>query len=123
MTYKQLFDAQHEYCKNEDAPILAIRPHAFIAGAKWVIKCLSTIPIDEVVDEVVELYEELKQEEEHSKWVPKKMSPFVPNMCESCDRFDECYTSSGRMREFCKVYGANIVFKRKEQWEHQKETD
>lgn len=39
------------------------------------------------------------------------------------DRFDECYTSSGRMREFCKVYGANIVFKRKEQWEHQKETD
>lgn len=123
MTYKDLFDAQHEYCTTEDYPGTAIRPHAFIAGAKWVIKCLSTIPVDEVVDEVVEIYEEIKQEEELTKWTLKKMSPFVPNKCESCDRFDECYTRSGRMREFCKMYGANVVFKRKEQWEHQEETD
>ncbi len=116
MTYKDLFDAQHEYCTTEDYPGAAIRPHAFMAGAKWVIKCLSTIP----VDEVVELYEEIKQEEELTKWTLKKMSPFVPNKCESCDRFDECYVMGVRMREFCKMYDANVVFKRKEQWEHQK---
>ena len=51
------------------------------------------------------------QEEELTKWTLKKMSPSVPNKCESCDRFDECYTKSGRMREFCKMYGANVVFK------------
>lgn len=111
MTYKDLFDAQHEYCQIEDYPGTAIRPHAFIAGAKWVIKCLSTIPVDEVVDEVVELYEELNQEEELKKWTLKKMSPFIPNKCESCDRFGECFTKSGRMREFCKMYGTNVVFK------------
>ena len=111
MTYKDLFDAQHEYCKTEQYPGTAIRPHAFIAGAKWVIKCLSTIPLDEVVDEAVELYEEIKQEEELTKWTLKKMSPFVPNKCESCDRFNECYARSGRMREFCKMYEANVVFK------------
>ena len=123
MTYKNLFDAQHGYCQTELYPGTAVRPHAFIAGAKWVIKYLSTIPVDEVVDEVVELYEEIEQEEELTKWLLKKMSPFVPNKCESCDRFDECHTRSGRAREFCKIYGANVVFKRKEQWEHQKETD
>ena len=119
MTYKDLFDAQHKYCTTEDYPGTAIRPHAFMAGAKYVIKCLSTIPIDKMVDEVVELYEEIKQEEELTKWTLKKMSP-VPNKCESCDRFDECYVMGVRMREFCKMYGANVVFKRKEQWEHQK---
>lgn len=119
MTYKDLFDAQHEYCTTEDYPGTAIRPHAFMAGCKWVIKCLSTIPFDEVIDEVVELYEEIKQEEELTKWTLKKMSP-VPNKCESCDRFDECYVMGVRMREFCKMYGANVVFKRKEKWEHQK---
>ena len=123
MTYKDLFDAQHEYCTTEDYTGTAIRPHAFIAGAKWVIKCLSTIPVDEVVDEVVGLYEEIKQEEELTKWNLKKMKPDSPNKCEDCDRFGECYTRSGRMREFCKVYSENVVFKRKEQWEHQKETD
>ena len=114
MNYKQLFDAQHEYCQNESCPGTAIRPHAFVAGVKWVVKCLSTIPVDEVVDEVVELYEELKHEEGLTKWNLKKMSPFVPNKCESCDRFNECYTRSGRMREFCKMYGENVVFKFKE---------
>ena len=103
MTYKDLFDAQHEYCTTEDYPATSIRPHAFIAGAKWVLKCLSTIPVDEVVDEVVGLYEEIKQEEELTKWTIKKMSHSVPNKCESCDRFDSCYTISGRMREFCKI--------------------
>lgn len=29
--------------------------------------------------------------------------------CQKC--FDECYTINGRMREFCKMYGANVVFK------------
>ena len=111
---KAMREAQKEYCRTEDYPGSFIRPHAFIAGAKLVIKCLSTIPVDEMVDEVVELFEELKQEEELSKWTLKKMSPFVPNKCESCDRFDECYTKSGRCREFCRMYGANVVFKFKE---------
>lgn len=38
MTYKNLFDAQHGYCQTELYPGTAVRPHAFIAGAKWVIK-------------------------------------------------------------------------------------
>ena len=91
-TYKDLFDAQHEYCTTEDYSGTAIRPRAFIAGAKWAIK----------------------QEEELTKWKLKKMSP-VPNKCESCDRFDECFVRGGRIREFCKMYSANVVFKRKEQ--------
>lgn len=114
MTYKDLFDAQHEYCTTEAYPVNATRQHAFIAGVKWAIKRLSAIPADKVVDEVAELCEVIKQEEELTKWNLKKMRS-VPNKCESCDRFAECYTRSGRMREFCKVYSENVVFKRKEQ--------
>lgn len=114
MTYKDLFDAYYEFRKNEDIPNgTFIRPHAFVAGAKWVIECLYTIPIDEVVSEMVELHEKLKQEENLTKWDLKKMSLFVPNKCESCDRFDECYTN-GRMRRFCEMYGLNTVFKFKD---------
>ena len=123
MTYKDLFDAQHEYCTTEDYPGTAIRPHAFIAGAKCVIKYLNDLSANEVLEAITNLHDELQEEEMLTKWTLKKMSPFVPNKCESCDRFDECYTRSGRMREFCKMYGANVVFKRKEQWEHQKETE
>lgn len=56
-------------------------------------------------------YVKTTKEEELTQWTLKKMSPSVPNKCESCDRFDECYTKSGRMREFCKMYEANVVFK------------
>lgn len=121
MTYKDLFDAQHEYCTTEDYPNTAIRPHAFIAGAKWAIKRLSAIPTDKVLDEVVELYEGIKQEEELKKWELKEMKPSTPNKCEDCDRFHECYIIGVRMREFCKMYSANVVFKfkRKEKLEHQ----
>lgn len=123
MTYKDLFDAQHEYCKTEDFSGKAIRPHEFIAGAKWVIKYLNELSAIGALEAITNLYDELQEEEMLTKWTLKKISPFVPNKCESCDRFDECYTRSGRMREFCKMYGENVVFKRKEQWEHQEETD
>lgn len=123
MKYKELFDAQHQYCTTEQYPGTSIRPHAFIAGVKWFVNRLYKLPLDEAIDEIAEMQKALQEEEMLTKWTLKKMSPFVPNKCESCDRFDECYTRSGRMREFCKMYGANVVFKRKEQWEHQKETD
>lgn len=114
MKYKDLFDAQHEYCKTDDYPDTAIRQHAFIAGAKWVIKYLNELSATGALEAITNLHDELQEEEELTKWTLKKMSPFVPNKCESCDRFDECYTVSGRMRELCKMYGANVVFKRKE---------
>ena len=103
MTYKDLFDAQHEYCTTEDYPGTAIRPHAFIAGAKCVIKYLNDLSANEALEAITNLHDELQEEEMLTKWTLKKMSPFVPNKCESCDRFDECYTRSGRMREFCKT--------------------
>jgi hypothetical protein len=111
MTYKDLFDAQHEYCTTEDYSGTAIRPHAFIAGAKWLLKRFATIPLDKAIGEVVELYEEIKQEEEQAKWSIQNMSSSVPNKCENCDRFDECFVQGGRMREFCKMYNENVVFK------------
>lgn len=114
MKYKDLFDAQHEYCKTDDYPDTAIRQHAFISGAKWVIKYLNELSATGALEAITNLHDELQEEEELTKWALKKMSPFVPNKCESCDRFDECYTGSGRMRELCKMYGANVVFKRKE---------
>lgn len=43
MTYKDLFDAQHEYCKTEQYPGTAIRPQAFIDGAKCVTKYLNDL--------------------------------------------------------------------------------
>lgn len=106
MTYKDLFDAQHEYCKTEQYPGTAIRPQAFIDSAKCVIKYLNDLSA-----RLQNLHDELQEEEMLTKWTLKKISPFVPNKCESCDRFDECYTINGRMREFCKMYGANVVFK------------
>ncbi len=84
---------------------------------------LNDLSANEALEAITNLHDELQEEEMLTKWTLKNMSPFVPNKCESCDRFDECYTRSGYMREFCKMYGANVVFKRKEQWEHQKETD
>ena len=124
MTYKDLFDAQHEYCTTEDYPGTAIRPHAFIAGVKWLVNRLYKLPLNEAIYEIAEMQKVLQDEEVLTKWTLKVMSPFVPNKCESCDRFDECFVSGeGRLRELCQMYGANVVFKRKEQWEHQKETD
>ena len=117
MKYKDLFDAQHEYCTTEDYPGTAIRPHAFIAGAKCVIKYLNDLSANEALEAITNLHDELQEEEELTKWTLKKMSPFVPNKCESCDRFDECFVSgAGRLREFCRMYpnGANVVFKFKE---------
>jgi hypothetical protein len=123
MTYKDLFDAQYEYCITEDYPGTAIRPHAFIAGAKFVIKYLKDLSANEALEAITNLHDELQEEEMLTKWTLKRKMSRVPNKCESCDRFAECYTRSGRMREFCKMYSANVVFKRKEQWEHQRETD
>lgn len=118
MTYKDLFDAQHQYCTTEQYPGTFIRPHAFIAGVKWLVNRLYKLPLDEAIDEIAEMQKALQDEEELTKWTLKVMSPFVPNKCESCDRFDECFVSgAGRLREFCRMYpnGANVVFKRKEQ--------
>lgn len=114
MTYNDLFDAQHEYCQTEDYPYTAIRPHAFIAGVKWFVNRIYKLPLDEAVNEIVEMQKALQDEEELTKWTIKVISPFVPNKCESCDRFGECYVSgAGRLREFCKMLpkGANAVFK------------
>ena len=47
-----------------------------------------------------------------NKWTIKVMSRNIPNKCESCDRFDECYVvGSGRMKKFCNEYKENVVFK------------
>lgn len=116
MTYNDLFDAQHEYCRTEDYPNTAIRPHAFIAGVKWFVNRIYKLPLDEAVNEIVEMQKALQDEEELTKWTIKVISPFVPNKCESCDRFDECYVSgAGRLRKFCGMHpnGVNVVFKRK----------
>lgn len=111
MTYKDLFDAQHEYCTTEQYPGTFIRPHAFIAGVKWFVNRLYKLHLDEAIDEIVEMQKALQDEEELTKWNLKKVSPSVPNKCESCDRFDECFVQGGRMREFCKMYNENVVFK------------
>lgn len=72
MTYKDLFDAQHEYCTTEDYPNTAIRPHAFIAGAKWAIKRLSAIPTDKFDINALVPFEDkvLVRDDETDKWVP-----------------------------------------------------
>lgn len=104
MKYTELFDACYHSNSSEN-------PHDFIAGVRYVINHLAQIPIDEVTDEIAEFYEELKEEEELKKWEIKKMDS-VPNKCESCDRFDQCYVlGAGRLRGFCRIHHDNIVFK------------
>lgn len=66
MKYKDLLDAQHEYCLTEEFPGTAIRPHAFIAGVKWLVKSLATRPLDEMIDELAELYKEINEINENT---------------------------------------------------------